>query len=882
MSPSPGSVLAESSSGARRPAWQVPAHRSPKPIPAVCTDRTSARRTMKGTTSDARTGVQVRPDLFVAYAESDSEWVHGFLLPELGLDPQSVLTPQDFTPGAVVVQDLERAVETARLTVLVLSPAFGMSPWSAFAELLATHDSLRRNSDRLVPLLLKPYDLPLHLDFRVRLDCTVRSRWEAEAARLRGLLQRGPPPAEQLDCPYPGLVAFGHEDAGQFFGRNRESDDISRRVRLHNFLLVIGPSGSGKSSLLSAGVLPRLMATDPDSWLVRTLRPDAQSWQSLTSMLGGEWLTASEDQLSERLDTILRAASGAQRLLVFLDQAEAIFLLPPEERDSFLALLDRMRRVDRCAVVLAMRADFFADLMSSVLWPISGGERVEIPPLRGAALREAITRPAAGVGVYLEPVLAERLLHDAGEEPGALPLVQETMRLLWERRTRRLLTVSAYEDLGGQGRSGLAAALATRADATIAALSPTQQTIARRIFLRLVQLGEGRQDTRRQQAVSALRAPGDDPRLFEATLRHLTDRRLLTITSVDNQKPAVDLGHEAMIAHWPTLRDWIEESRESEIARRRIERDADDWQRDGRDRGELYRRRKLAGALELSAKHEYELSQSAVRFLAASRRRRLLGRVGLGTVAMAALAGIAWLAIPPIRQAWLRHEAEALSPAVRLAGGPAIVGPGHQRVIFPPLLVDVHEVTNQQYRYCVQALVCAPPDEPYYDARFANGNRDLPVVFVTAYDAAQFCSWLGRRLPTVAEWERAAGGTDGALYPWGNAPPKPGQVNAPFGRRQPPRGLVPAASPAFASGQREGVEQLIGNAAEWTATLVLYIPNSSKLVQQGTWNGRSRVRLLAVMGGGWQENVVNATYAAGTAPNSADAETGFRCFATMK
>ena len=111
---------------------------------------------MKGTTSDTRSGVQAQPELFVAYAESDSDWVHGFLLPEVGLDPQSVLTPQDFRPGAVVVQELERAVVTARLTVLVLSPAFGMSQWSAFAELLAAHESLRRNSDRLVPVLLEP------------------------------------------------------------------------------------------------------------------------------------------------------------------------------------------------------------------------------------------------------------------------------------------------------------------------------------------------------------------------------------------------------------------------------------------------------------------------------------------------------------------------------------------------------------------------------------------------------------------------------------------------------------------------------------------------------------------------------------------------------
>ena len=196
--------------------------------------------------------------------------------------------------------------------------------------------------------------------------------------------------------------------------------------------------------------------------------------------------------------------------------------------------------------------------------------------------------------------------------------------------------------------------------------------------------------------------------------------------------------------------------------------------------------------------------------------------------------------------------------------------------------MDVHEVTNQQYRYCVQALRCAPPEEPYGDARFANGNRDLPVVFVTAYDAAQFCSWLGRRLPTEAEWERAARGTDGARYPWGNAAPEPGQVNARVGDHL-PHGLVPADSPAFARGQsKEGVEQLIGNAAEWTETIVRYIHNGPQLVQQGTWNGRDRVRTLAVMGVGWQESVAKETYAIGRVPYLGDNETGFRCIATMK
>ena len=800
---------------------------------------------MNTASADTRADAPPQPELFVAYAESDAEWVHGFLLPEIGLDPRSVLTPRDFRPGAMLVTELERAVETAQRTLVVLSPAFGLSHWSAFAELLATHDSLMRDSGRLIPLLLAPYDLPLRLHARVRLDCTVPSRWAGEMARLRDLLHSEAPPAERLPCPYPGLVAFGPEDAGLFFGRDQETDDISRRVQQQNFLLVVGPSGSGKSSLVSAGVLPRL--TRDGRWLVQTLRPDAGALAWMTETFGDETASSSGDRLRESVDALLRAEPLAERLLLCFDQAETIFLLPSkEDRARFLTLLDRLRRVDRCVVLLAVRADFYPNLMTSVLWPLGQGERVEIAPLRGAALREAITQPAADAGAYLEPVLAERLLRDAGEEPGALSLVQETMVLLWERRTRRLLTVSAYEDLGGPGGSGLAVALAVRADATLASLSPAQQAIARRIFVRLVQLGEGRQDTRRPQAVGALRAPGDDPALFDATLRHLTNRRLLT-TSADSEEPTVELGHEAMITHWPTLADWIDESRASELTRRRIERDSSDWLRNGRDAGELYRRRKLADARELAGGDEHELSQNAKRFLAAGRRRRRLALLGVWIVAASALGGVVWLAKTPVRNAWLRHEAVAASPQKLVAGGPAIVGDG-RRVTFVSLKVDVHEVSNQQYRYCVQAQQCAAPEEPAGDAHFAEGDRDLPVVYVTAFDAVEFCSWLGRRLPTEPEWERIARGADGAAYPWGRALPKLGQVNAIVGHHR-PSGLVPADSAAFSSGDsKEGIEQLIGNVREWTATLA-YTNAADATVLQGNWNGHSRVPTVAVIGG---------------------------------
>jgi energy-coupling factor transporter ATP-binding protein EcfA2 len=822
--------------------------------------------------ANARVDAVAQPELFVAYAEADAGWVHGFLLPELGLDPRSVLTPRDFTPGAMLVTELERAVESAQRTLVILSPAFGLSHWAAFAEILATHDGLMRDSGRLIPLVLKPYEMPLRLHARVRLDCTEPSRWEGETARLRDLLHRDEPPAEQLPCPYPGLVPFGPEDAALFFGRDQESDEILRRIKQQNFLLVVGPSGSGKSSLVSAGVLPRLAGDT--RWLVQTLRPAAGALA---------WLAA--DELTTAVDALLDAVPGAERLVTILDQAERAFLLPEkEERIRLLALLNRLRRVDRCVVLMIMRADFYPDLMTSVLWPLERGERIEIAPLRGPALREAITRPAASAGVYFEAVLPERLLHDAGEEPGALSLVQETMVLLWERMTRRLLTVSSYEALGGQDgsgqrRSGLAAALATRADAALSSLPPAQRPIARRIFVRLVRLGEGRQDTRRAQPVSALRVPGEDPARFDSTLRHLTERRLVTLSAeVDDEEPVADLGHEAMITHWPALGHWIEESRSTELTRRRIERDSDDWQRGGRDRGDLYRRRKLADALELAHADEHELSQDATSFLTSGRRRRALALLGVWILATAALSGVVWLAKAPVRNAWLQHKAEAASPQARLTASPAIVGNG-RHVMFRSLLVDKHEVSNQQYRYCVQAQQCAAPDEPAGDASFARGDHTLPVVYITAYDAAQFCSWIGRRLPAEPEWERIARGADGASYPWGNAPPKPDQVNAGVGGRE-RKSLVPVGSTAFRSGDsRDHVEQLMGNVQEWTATRASR--PGDQVVLLGTWNGKARVPGLAVMGGGYLEEAATVTVALDVAPpNITDRQTGFRCVVT--
>lgn len=540
----------------------------------------------------------------MVHAERDHAWVHGFLLPELGLPEGAVVTPADFAPGAPRVAEVERAIEGARVVVLVLTPAFFGDTWSELGELLASHARVLAGDGRLVPLLLEPCELPLRLDFLVPVDCTRPESRAVGVARLREHLDRpvSPPEPERIPCPFPGMVAFGEAQAELFFGRAGEVDDLARRLRHQDLVMVIGPSGSGKTSLVFAGLLPRLSA---DDWEVRSLRPGADPMGALAGSLA--------------------TPRPPGRRLLLVDQLEEVFAqAPADQRDRFLAELARMREASEHRLLLTMRADFYGDLMDSPLWPLTEAERLELAPLRDERLREAITGPAAKVGVYVEPALVERLLTDAAGEPGVLPLLQETMALLWERRSRRLLTLEAYRRLGAEGRSGLAVALATTADAAYASLSPARRAIARPMLLRLVQLGEGRDDTRRQQPVTALRSAGDDPGEFEATLRHLTRHRLLTLSGGERDpgqdSSRADLAHEALITAWPALRRWVEEDREGLRVRSQLADDAQVWDGLKRNPDALYRGARLQTAAEWAKRHPGQLTEVEQAFLAAGER----------------------------------------------------------------------------------------------------------------------------------------------------------------------------------------------------------------------------------------------------------------------
>lgn len=570
-------------------------------------------------------------DLFISYSESDSQWVQGYLLDALGLSPEQVITPQDFRPGASIVDEFERAVLESRYTLLVLSQAYLADQWLRLGGQLANFLSVDDQQDRLIPLRLDRFDLPPQISFRVALDFTSQAKWQHETLRLCKLLRSSSPPSEQfIPCPYPGMLPFSQQESRRFYGRDDEIGKMIGLLQQHRLLFVIGPSGSGKSSLVFAGLLPHLSTAEhfpPGFWRVHSMQPGAQPTKTLVDLLAGDL-----SQQPDLITTVLATPPPAQRLLLVIDQFEELFTQAERgEQMRFIAALLSLRSFENCVLLITMRADFYPELMNSTLWPILPSQRLEVAPLRGAALHEAIECPAADVGVYLEPALVERLIADGHDEPGVMPLLQETMRLLWTKRQRRLLTLSAYEQMGQDGRSGLAVAVATKADATLAELTPAQQKIARRTLLCLVQLGENSPDTRRRQPLCELCSSNDDPADFKFTLEHLTANRLV-IRSADDNEPEdgqeshvlVDLSHEVLITSWPLLKSWLEEDRAGLLLHRRLAQTCDDWIRRRRDASFLYGGSRLVEAQHYAAQHPQDISQDETEFLKASAARELI------------------------------------------------------------------------------------------------------------------------------------------------------------------------------------------------------------------------------------------------------------------
>jgi energy-coupling factor transporter ATP-binding protein EcfA2 len=411
------------------------------------------------------------------------------------------------------------------------------------------------------------------------------------------------PPAEvsaaRVDevAPYRGLRAFGEQDAELFFGRDGEVQRLLEKLKSSRFIAVLGPSGSGKSSLVRAGLLPPLRAgalSGGEQWRVCVLRPGAAPLTALaaqlTTLQAGQAMQATLDGLAEdprslhlsvELALAERAADG-ERVVVFVDQLEEVFTLcrDDSQRRQLFANLSYAAAAagGRTVVIVTLRTDFYARCVDYPEFAqLLAAEQMLVGPMDADGLRQAIQEPARRVGLTLEDGLADTILTDVAAEPGALPLLAHALLEVWEHRDGTTLTLSGYRRAGGVHE-----ALAQRAEEIYSQLSVEQQQIARRTLLRLTQPGEGTEDTRRRAPRSELgfANAGND---VDEVLGRLVDARLLTTGSDETGVEIVDVSHEALVRGWPRLRAWIDADRQDLVVHRRLTDATAEWARLGQD-----------------------------------------------------------------------------------------------------------------------------------------------------------------------------------------------------------------------------------------------------------------------------------------------------------
>jgi energy-coupling factor transporter ATP-binding protein EcfA2 len=355
-------------------------------------------------------------DVFVSYAEGDRAWVEGYLLEALEQAEVRCMYESAFALGVPRLLEFERAIKQSKRMLLIISPDYLADGLNEFITAMGQSYGQDTNTWPVVPLIRQPVQLPPRLGMLVGLKATNEKEQESAIAQLCADLKRPiPAPVPPPDCPYPGMKPFGLGDRDRFFGREPEIEELLERLRLHPFITVIGPSGSGKSSLVFAGLIPALQESQllgSGGWRIQSMRP-------------GETPQTTLRQTLER-----GSQQKAARLLLVVDQFEELFTLAKEEAAPFQESLLQLAKTPNVYLVLTVRADFYSDIMTSLLWQKIQNYRLEVVPLNEIGLRQAILKPAEKVGVFVESALVEKLVADAAGEPGVLPLIQETLVLL--------------------------------------------------------------------------------------------------------------------------------------------------------------------------------------------------------------------------------------------------------------------------------------------------------------------------------------------------------------------------------------------------------------------------------------------------------------------
>ena len=475
--------------------------------------------------------------------------------------------------------------------------------------------------------------------------------------------------AGSADCPYKGLAPFDEQDAATFFGREQLVGELAARSVGFGLLAVLGASGSGKSSVVQAGLLPSLAAG---------LLPGSERWAHIVLRPGGHPAAS--------LDRALAAAPPGDRLVLVVDQFEEVFTICDDEseRSAFATrLVELADAPDQNVVVLTIRDDFYGRCAAyPELAALLAGNHVLVPPMTRDELGRASELPARRAGVRLEPALVDALVDDATEQAGALPLLSSALVELWRTRNAGWISYESYARIGG-----ISGAVARLAEESFSQLDGQQREAARAVLLRLAGGEDGDTVTRRRVPRSELDLEQNPD--AAAVVARFTDDRLLTAG-----ESTVEVAHEALLREWPRLRDWLDEDAEGRRLRLYLTQAAAQWETALRDPSELLRGPRLAASLDWTATHGRELNSLEREFIAASRaageeearRQRRINRRLRGLLVAAAV----------------------LLAAAAVAGAVALVQRSHARR---------SATTAEAQRLGAQALTVTPPDQSFLYAR---------------------------------------------------------------------------------------------------------------------------------------------------------------------
>lgn len=677
--------------------------------------------------------------------------------------------------------------------------------------------------------------------------------------------------------PYMGLRYYDTQDADLFYGREALTHELFVRTQKESFLAIVGASGSGKSSVARAGLIP-LWMKENERAAIRVISPATYPLESLAASLTRESESVTETSAlmddmkkdSRSLRLFVKKAFGEMKFLLLVDQFEETFTLCKDinERKAFIENLLALGCDGSSArVVITLRADFYHYCAEyKGLRQALQIHQAYIGAMTVDEMRHAITKPAENNGWDFQSGLVELIRQDVGTEPGALPLLSHALLEMWKRRQGNMLTLQGYHEAGGVKK-----AIAQTAESVYEMLTFDEQTIARRIFLRLTELGEGTQDTRRRVRMHELVQIKEQESLTKV-LKTLTDARLVT-----TEQDSVEVAHEALIREWGTLRRWLEEDRDGLRIHRRLTANAEEWARRKRESSELYRGARLKQVQNWMKEHSDSLSPLEKDFLKASQNVKKLEIIQWFSIAIAGMALLLLVIFMPagiINR--LIYTPERVMPEedwVTIPAGEFRMGSENDdsdevvhKVYLNTYQIWRYEITNKQFNHCIRAGVCT--------GTAVADKLDHPVTGVNWFQAKAYCGWVGGSLPTEAEWEKAARGTDTRVYPWGEGIDC-GKANYAVGSY-----CVGDTAPvgSYESGKSPyDVYDMAGNVLEWVNDWYgeTYYQNSPFSNPLGPETGTYRV----LRGGAWNLDAFNlrSITRIRSYPTNSNFNFGFRC-----